>query len=1415
MAKPVVYVPVKLDAFVLNGLSKGFPDNASVAPISQPNYTFLRLDAAVIQNDVLPYHDISHASPPSLNPRLTDLGTGEPRKRRQGVYLHWMLPRCYRAGSSAQTDSAPVFKTAPDRWLVIRRLHPGAEPAGRIRDITAWIVESNRVRNVQDFDRNVDVEVECAPYLKGDAGSIEAQAEIYIGQKTLLTPGSWKESAPDAQRFVPLGTLNTANPLFADYAPHCPNVFSILDNFEYVQDGKRDYLTKATASYYVLGWHGEENQDFLTNPRSVTMSELLSNNFLSMPVAKSDDFLNRPSSGRVLCHGAMYTVNYSSQDNNTLTLPSAHAAKKFANPKSHPVTVGTTPLDSVLSYVRAYNDSLKQGGARDTALDKTESDLRHLETLLLKQEDDIDSQQEAQDMLSANNFEPYQDSGSFWNFSAATPSNTGSTALPTRTQQLFEPTSSQKQSLARLNDVQAALDSAKREMQSEQWNLFALWWKYVSDKSWQDTRTTIRESPADQSKKPAELVDAQTKIVKSMKARVESLGSVIETYLKPFVRPGSDSSKPSYIVERGARKRFYTQRDPCLLVPGLSNPWPVDWLSLLPTRFASQVQVPSLPPQTPAGWGGLGDVINNNVLPCFINKQGVANRELQDAAASLIREFFNLRPSDSSGVKEIPSTVRGKASTDVVLPHYHDSRDQWNNTQAWFPLFLEWEISYCHIPWDAWDFNQVKIPFKPNENPRVCYGIKPDRTVAELVRSGSTRVRDEREVDGRVLILPQPGFSLRVSVEQLLSSTNPDMLPDSLKPKLDPQTGAVTFDPVPDFLSKVEQIQLLSAPMTGFMDHLTTKLQGTHIKPTVRDPGSPTNLTSLKAAERPEVNLNTEAITLMGSELDKTPFSDFVRFEAGVAPMKPVTHGQFRFTKLNIIDKFGQAISAIDPRPANNIPPLYPNLSEYFHPQDLGGDINRENVITEDPAGCQYAQYPPTINQDARLNGNFMLFDQSLKMWRTANEWDDPLWGFVVLNYAENGVQIFLPDGQFYREVRLGGPNKASQSIEWQPFEPPSDVRAKPTDPKVFRSQGYPQLDALMKQLSRPDYLRSFFGMVNKALAALPHTPNQYAEYLNAIVGRPLALTNIGFALELASPPLKNQSTLSNAPPDIPLTSVKRGAKSYNFTVKIGDRDRAYDGLVCLFKQIGDAKTAPGQELDLTTMITYYPAGKNTTALDRDQYIELTPYHLSSRSYRLDERDPNTVGIEISKLMVDHYNQVSMFGALLDPFAKIHAYSGILPITTLQLPPWTLQSALQRMTAFFRMGPLIITTPDLQKRYDEKNNLSTGSNLLEIAQSAAAAPINTSDPLAQAQAALFSGIPLPALASANWNWLQPYAVAPDDSEPASATARQPKSQHWNPFPIASLDNRPRFERGPYTAIEGFLQLKKPISDGKI
>ncbi len=157
-----------------------------------------------MEPDVLPYHDLHNASPATSNPRVTNLVTGQPRVERQGVYLHWMLPRVYRSGAAqttAEGDSGikqPDFGLAPDRWLVIRRLHPGFQPSdvissGRMKWVDAWVVESNRIRRITEFDSDVDIELECSPFVIGDdSGSPDAQAEIFIGAKTPLS--SWTEA---------------------------------------------------------------------------------------------------------------------------------------------------------------------------------------------------------------------------------------------------------------------------------------------------------------------------------------------------------------------------------------------------------------------------------------------------------------------------------------------------------------------------------------------------------------------------------------------------------------------------------------------------------------------------------------------------------------------------------------------------------------------------------------------------------------------------------------------------------------------------------------------------------------------------------------------------------------------------------------------------------------------------------------------------------------------------------------------------------------------------------------------------------------------------------------------------------------------------------------------------------------------
>jgi hypothetical protein len=88
-----VLIPVKVDAFVFNDqVCAGGQGKAKIAPITQPNYTFLRLDTSYLQSDIMYDVDIHSASGADSNARITDLGSGKRRMHRRGVYLHWTLP---------------------------------------------------------------------------------------------------------------------------------------------------------------------------------------------------------------------------------------------------------------------------------------------------------------------------------------------------------------------------------------------------------------------------------------------------------------------------------------------------------------------------------------------------------------------------------------------------------------------------------------------------------------------------------------------------------------------------------------------------------------------------------------------------------------------------------------------------------------------------------------------------------------------------------------------------------------------------------------------------------------------------------------------------------------------------------------------------------------------------------------------------------------------------------------------------------------------------------------------------------------------------------------------------------------------------------------------------------------------------
>lgn len=175
-------------------------------------------------------------------------------------------------------------------------------------------------------------------------------------------------------------------------------------------------------------------------------------------------------------------------------------------------------------------------------------------------------------------------------------------------------------------------------------------------------------------------------------------------------------------------------------------------------------------------------------------------------------------------------------------------------------------------------------------------------------------------------------------------------------------------------------------------------------------------------------------------------------------------------------------------------------------------------------------------------------------------------------------------------------------------------------------------------------------------------------------------------------------------------------------------------------------------------------AGTETFAnLHPKNYLQLKPYYIDPEA----DVTPNMTSARCSK-----YTVTSL---LVDPYTPIHAYTPILPHKTLTLPLWTIQSAMEKMHAFFRLGPCLVTD-DVPPTYTDANALN---------------PDNTHK----------WSVKLPVSGSKGmWTWLQPFT---QDGFDALGNDNLPQ------FATMAVDEdvgTVKFEPAPYTFLEGYLQL---------
>ncbi|EPS39913.1 hypothetical protein H072_6329 [Dactylellina haptotyla CBS 200.50] len=1475
----VVCVPLSVDAFVLNPALFASNRKSKICPLNLPDYTGLRY-GSLLKADVIPPVHLHAASPVEVNTRITDVsGTGKPRADRMGVYLHWVLPRGFRTGIAAsysardnyekqridagfpqkgensENNGEPEFRPVPDRWFVFRYISEStssidgaASTEEQAPILRAFVIESNSIREIEEFGATEDVETEGAPFLDATKRTSE-QGATYLGQKIDLE--DWNPSSY-GKHHSPLTVVSSSNALFADYQPHNANVFSLHDDLTYVgSDYNVTTLQSATVSYLIFGFYADMKEDpFYLDPGLEAVAKplhttILENCFMEVQNAGTE-FATKwlkaeASESRLICHGAIHDVAWNLSEVPE-KVPAEDIAQRFED--EHPIAIGTDVMDAVEAYLDSYQNTDGQG---DDELANTMSDIT---SLIRRSKNDLHAYREEAKELFRNRFKPTV-GGVVWRFGNREQDDGGSgkegskapdpIGLPVKTDKA-KPTDKEKKFIHDLNITQHYMDACVRHRNQLQFRLFCEWWKYRAE---QETVFTGSMMRAEEREKRNRVTDIKREVLGLMwELRILGLGDISKNHkagklrkLKDEIKESSEDPLMKARMKATLQATFYARKDPAVVVIGVENPWSEDFSKAnLKVRLSNQLPLmekdknalsftkwTDIPSEQRGNIAGLQQFLEGLIqqnpeciktltsLPIpkkrwleawrrlhfekLIDKAPIA---LAGTLKSLFTEWMFFTSNSYNDLYSLPEKPEfqyfrkprpGAESQEITI--------KWKNTQGWFPLYIEWEAEYYHIPFDKWSL-------KKELDGTIIYAINERLNLSEVKGIKS----DRRVVGGRSLLIPQVSETIENQVRRIFDNAKKD------EEVLDEDTQK-------RILRDITRLPLLSTKLDGLTDHLLTLVGGAHVSPDGKD------------IEPPDVAYSTEGVFdadvidyLTSATFEVTPYGKYLDFQHVRTeskerrfPFKPVTHGQVRLTKFNVIDKFGQVVPALPAERGREFIPLLPHTSKSLSCQSNSpvGPYFANSVIQDPEGQCQFIQLSPSINQDARINACFVmreeakreenpdpksinfwinrLFSDRQTSWRPCGEWDNPIWGWLLVNYRDSGLQIYEGDGTFRAEALL-----REDKVFWRPkgaatFLGDDDEDEGDDDDDDDRRAAATQLDFLLQRLKDSRYLHTLMELVKQALEVLSPIPGGFADQLPAILGRPLALVNTGWSLELATAPMVDQSYQL----DKKNTGLQPTLLEYEFDLKIGDKNNSSDGVIGYFienprndikGEKDDTKVSKPNISDPYNM-DYHSICTEFLDPILPPRAQKNPQHLTCvgslpkmRPYYIPPTHHNPQDFRYL-----HDSMLQVFAMIIDPFSSITGYSGILPPKQLQLPPWTAEEAMKKMKPVIRVGPVLI--PGDVPAMSEMQIATLGQSATVPATQPITAPGQT-----QEGTEATPGIPAHVPSDGDWIWLQPKAVGTESDE-----------VEYVEIPLTQYQTGYIPMEGPHTAIEGFLQLK--------
>lgn len=1031
---PELIVPMHLDALVVND--------------------------SVIKRDTFRWWNFNYQGLNQFKSPEPEAGDRMVGGQKEGIYLHWTLPRALRHGSQNPQTGSIEFPLVPNRWLIVRLAGSGPRRAcgwvlesdcpysGQVLSVgveqtSMYLVDANIIKMWQNsgdpFRNTVNL----------DPGSHQTQV-ANIGIPFPLEQG-WQERAADTMF---LTAVAPANPAFSIYYPHNTGVFSFYDDLA--------GLDKDLLSYLVLGWYSDPGRDIMAGWQKAPASpdpyfdllDRLQWNIVGTAAEKA---------ATSFYQGMSLDVDWDRHGG----APGNDPLQDIRDHGKLNVAIGNTTIDAFTALI---GQQVKARGYDPQITGMLQAFQYDLLPLL--------NQVNGEDLLKLKIHREWFNSkpgGYRWNIVPRE-------AKEDRPADL-RPAESQWLSL--LNQAQSSLDAGLRDLCARQWLLNATWWKrgLDPDSMWPQSPPGVSNRLLERELDPANPDGITGQVIREIN-RVNALyGQVprpvkgggydpqkaFQQGIEDFARQkGLDDGK---ILKAAAAPRFWQSSNPVVIISGVEPS---------PSAYADENLQVRLADQLVNGFTFDSRQVDAGTVEKAVPMPG-GLAGLPALVPALIEEFFLLDPG---GAGSIASLLGCSADELARFIGDHDPRNfqgllpdfglqAWS--QPWNPMYMEWKIGYAYIPYRTgpqynWTFDGCDYYFSPGAG----------RPAAE-----------NREAGGIAMLSPhaQTVFGSRLA--------------DFIRK----YGSEAKLQDLYNCIGEVYQWKFLAQELNGLNQLLSLRDPRAYRRP------SPQDLIGDGAVRVPVAALtgcqetdSSAGYALPGpyqGQVNDVPYLP----NGPVIPFHGMRQGQFYFKELFLYDKFGRMLHIIQSGSSSGL----------FDAKNF--PLIRDEALYADPGIIKdinsVAQLPPRLLQHARLS--FELVDGKSAGEISGPDLNaNPVCGWLIPNHLDKSILIYAPDGQSLGEFRLVENEAGIKTAEWQ--APPHSAIRSIDDLEAAAPQVRHWLEADPVREARN--FEAFLQAVDEALWTVDSPDSRRDRDLPVLIGRPLALIRACLQFELDGPPI-------------------------------------------------------------------------------------------------------------------------------------------------------------------------------------------------------------------------------------------------------------------------------------------------------